>query len=139
MACVVPNRKKNALQSYSGLAGDYAHEVIDHAVSYAEGNVHTNELEKFAWSGKSVGYRHVFRVVYGTPVRASEYDNAESKGRRPFSFRSQFSFRARLSHSATAEQAERKRPVSCGCDRFQLDRYAAKSAISTADPRSPLP
>jgi transposase-like protein len=65
---VVPNRKKSALQaevrkhveagaalytdallSYDGLAGDYAHQVIDHAVKYVEGNVHTNGLENF-WS-----------------------------------------------------------------------------------------
>jgi len=65
---VVPNRKKSALQaevrkhveagsalytdalmSYSGLAGDYAHEVVDHAVAYVDGKVHTNGLENF-WS-----------------------------------------------------------------------------------------
>lgn len=65
---VVPNRKKSALQaevrkhveagsalytdallSYNGLAGDYAHEVVDHAVAYVDGKVHTNGLENF-WS-----------------------------------------------------------------------------------------
>lgn len=65
---VVPNRKKKTLQaevrkhvqagaalytdfllSYEGLESDYAHQVIDHAVSYVEGNVHTNGLENF-WS-----------------------------------------------------------------------------------------
>ena len=65
---VVPNRKKHALQSevrkhveagsalytdalrsYEGLATDYAHQVIDHAVAYVDGNVHTNTLENF-WS-----------------------------------------------------------------------------------------
>src|ERR1051325_4422610 len=63
-ASVVPNRKKRALQSevrkhveagsalysdallsYEGLAGEYAHEVIDHAVAYVDGKVHTNGLE----------------------------------------------------------------------------------------------
>ena len=63
-----PNRKKNALQaevrkhveagaalytdallSYEGLAGEYAHQVVDHAVKYVDGNVHTNGLENF-WS-----------------------------------------------------------------------------------------
>jgi transposase-like protein len=67
-ATVVPNRKKHALQSevykhveagaalysdalksYEGLAGEYAHEVIDHAVKYVDGRVHTNGLENF-WS-----------------------------------------------------------------------------------------
>src|SRR3989454_11573230 len=35
--------------SYDGLSADYAHQVIDHAVAYVEGNVHTNGLENF-WS-----------------------------------------------------------------------------------------
>jgi transposase-like protein len=39
----------DALLSYQGLANDYAHQVIDHAVSYVEGNVHTNSMENF-WS-----------------------------------------------------------------------------------------
>ena len=65
---VVPNRKRAALQtevrkhveagtalytdalpSYSGLAQEYAHGVIDHAVAYVDGRVHTNGLENF-WS-----------------------------------------------------------------------------------------
>lgn len=65
---VVPDRRKKTLQaevhkhveagaalytdallSYEGLAGDYAHKVIDHAVQYVDGRVHTNGLENF-WS-----------------------------------------------------------------------------------------
>ena len=65
---VIANRKKKALQaevkkhveagsalytdallSYEGLAGDYAHQVIDHAVQYVDGRIHTNGLENF-WS-----------------------------------------------------------------------------------------
>jgi transposase-like protein len=65
---VIPNRRKTALQaevkkhveagaalytdallSYDGLEGDYAHQVIDHAVKYVDGSVHTNGLENF-WS-----------------------------------------------------------------------------------------
>jgi transposase-like protein len=64
----VPNRRKKALQSavrdhveagsalytdfllsYDGLAGEYAHKVVDHAVEYVNGNVHTNTLESY-WS-----------------------------------------------------------------------------------------
>ena len=37
------------LKSYDGLDSHYAHEVINHAESYARGNVHTNGLENF-WS-----------------------------------------------------------------------------------------
>jgi transposase-like protein len=64
---VVPNRKKKALQaevrehvlagsalftdalkSYDGL-DEFQHEVVDHAVEYVRGEVHTNGLENF-WS-----------------------------------------------------------------------------------------
>ena len=67
-ASVVPSRKKkalqkeikkhvqagaalysDALQSYDGLEAEYAHKVIDHAVAYVDGKVHTNGLENF-WS-----------------------------------------------------------------------------------------
>lgn len=39
----------DALLSYEGLAADYAHRVIDHAVAYVDGQIHTNGLENF-WS-----------------------------------------------------------------------------------------
>jgi len=39
----------NALLSYSGLASEYAHKLIDRAVQYVDGRVHTNALENF-WS-----------------------------------------------------------------------------------------
>jgi hypothetical protein len=40
-------RHTDALLSYEGLATDYAHQVVDHAVQYVDGNVHTNTLENF--------------------------------------------------------------------------------------------
>jgi len=65
---VIENRKKKAIQgevkkhveagsalytdfllSYDGLEGEYAHRVVDHAVQYVDGNVHTNSLENY-WS-----------------------------------------------------------------------------------------
>src|SRR6266704_609162 len=65
---IVPNRRKSSLQaevrkhveagaalytdallSYEGLATDYAHNVVNHAVKYVDGRVHTNGLENF-WS-----------------------------------------------------------------------------------------
>lgn len=65
---VVPDRKKQTLQaevkkhvevgaalytdsllSYEGLEGDYAHLVINHAVKYVEGKIHTNGMENY-WS-----------------------------------------------------------------------------------------
>jgi hypothetical protein len=39
----------DALQSYEGLAPDFVHEAVDHAVEYVRGNVHTNGLENY-WS-----------------------------------------------------------------------------------------
>jgi transposase-like protein len=64
---VIPNRRKkalqaevrahveagaalytDALQSYNGL-DEFEHQVVDHAVEYVDGNVHTNGLENF-WS-----------------------------------------------------------------------------------------
>jgi len=37
------------LKSYDGLESDYQHAVINHAVEYVNGNVHTNTMENF-WS-----------------------------------------------------------------------------------------
>ncbi len=39
----------DALKSYKGLDSEYLHQVIDHAVEYVRGRVHTNGLENF-WS-----------------------------------------------------------------------------------------
>lgn len=39
----------DALLSYNGLAADYAHQVIDHAVKYVDDKIHTNGMENF-WS-----------------------------------------------------------------------------------------
>jgi transposase-like protein len=39
----------DALMAYDGLASTYAHKVVDHAVAYVDGAVHTNGLESF-WS-----------------------------------------------------------------------------------------
>ena len=65
---VVPSRKKkvlqaevkkhvqagaalytDALKSYDGLEKAFAHQVVDHAVEYVNGRIHTNGLENF-WS-----------------------------------------------------------------------------------------
>jgi len=39
----------DAFWSYKGLAADYDHQTINHAVEYVRGNVHTNGIENF-WS-----------------------------------------------------------------------------------------
>jgi len=55
----------DALMSYEGLATEYAHQVVDHAVQYVDGRVHTNGLENF-WS-------LVKRTVGGTYVSVEPY------------------------------------------------------------------
>jgi transposase-like protein len=61
----------DASPSYVGLQKDYEHQVIDHAVAYVHGNVHTNGLENY-WSllkrgikGTYVGVEpfHLFRYL----------------------------------------------------------------------------
>jgi len=106
---VVPNRKKSALQtevrkhveagsalysdalqSYNGLAGEYAHQVIDHAVAYVDGAVHTNTLENF-WSllkrgisGTYVSVEpfHLFRYL---DEQAFRYNNRKATDAERFS------------------------------------------------------
>ena len=55
----------DALKSYIGLDKNYEHEVIDHAVEYARGKVHTNTIENF-WS-------LVKRALHGTYVSVEPY------------------------------------------------------------------
>jgi hypothetical protein len=40
----------DALKSYEGLDDEYLHQVVDHAVEYVKGRVHTNGLENFGAS-----------------------------------------------------------------------------------------
>ena len=57
----------DALKSYDGLAEEYAHEVIDHAVEYVRENVHTNGLENF-WSLLKRGINGTYVSVEPSPV-----------------------------------------------------------------------
>jgi len=81
----------DALRSYHGLAGEYAHQVIDHAVAYVDGQVHTNGLENY-WSllkrGISGTYvsvepYHLFRYLdeqsfrYNNRKEMNDYDRFE--------------------------------------------------------------
>ncbi len=107
---VVPNRKKSALQaevkkhveagsalytdallSYEGLAGDYAHQVVDHAVEYVNGRIHTNGLENF-WSLLKRGINgtyisvepfHLFRYL---DEQAFRYNNRKFTDAERFEF-----------------------------------------------------
>jgi transposase-like protein len=53
------------LLSYDGLASEYAHQVVNHAVAYVDGVVHTNTLENF-WS-------LLKRGLHGTYVSVEPY------------------------------------------------------------------
>jgi len=104
-AMMIPNRKKHAVQgsvrahvkaqsavysdallSYQGLKDqDFAHQVIDHAERYVDGQVHTNGLENF-WSLLKRGLKgtyistepfHLFRYLDEQVFR---YNNRATEG-----------------------------------------------------------
>ncbi len=105
---IVPNRKKHALQSevkkhveagsalytdfllsYEGLAGQYAHQVVDHAVEYVNGRIHTNGLENF-WSLLKRGINgtyvsiepfHLFRYLDEQSFRYNNRKNMDDRAR----------------------------------------------------------
>jgi transposase-like protein len=80
----------DALRSYEGLNNEYSHQVINHAMSYADGKVHTNSLENF-WSllkrsikGTYVSVEpfHLFRYLDEQAFRFNERKNEDGdKGR----------------------------------------------------------
>ena len=105
---VLPNRKKkeiqaevkkhvqagsalytDALLSYEGLASEYAHQVIDHAVSYVNGNIHTNGMENFwsllkrgiAGTYVSVEPFHLFRYLDEQSFRYNNRAQLDDSGR----------------------------------------------------------
>src|SRR5208337_3663402 len=107
-AAVIPSRKRKVLQeevrkhvtagaslytdalmSYEGLAGEYAHQVVDHATQYVDGRVHTNGLENF-WSllkrgisGTYVSVEpfHLFRYLDEQMFRFNNRKDLDDKGR----------------------------------------------------------
>jgi hypothetical protein len=77
----------DALLSYQGLQDEYTHQVIGHAVSYANGHVHTNGLENF-WSllkrsikGTYVNVEpfHLFRYLDEQAFRFNERKGTDSE------------------------------------------------------------
>ncbi len=74
----------DALMSYQGLSADYAHQVVDHAVEYVNGRIHTNGLENF-WSLLKRGINgtyvsvepfHLFRYL---DEQSYKYNNRSTK------------------------------------------------------------
>ena len=82
--------------SYDGLEGQYAHQVIDHAVQYVDGNVHTNGMENF-WA-------LLKRGLNGTYVSVEPYHLFRYLDEQEFRFNNRASmndfdrFRLALSH-----------------------------------------
>jgi transposase-like protein len=77
----------DALPSYNDLEEDFAHKVIDHAVCYAKGAVHTNGMENY-WSLLKRGIKgtyvsvepfHLFRYL---DEQAFRFNNRGSKENR---------------------------------------------------------
>jgi hypothetical protein len=77
----------DALQSYNGLESEYAHQVVDHAVEYVRGLVHTNGLENFWCLFKrgingtyvSVEPFHLFRYLDEQEFRFNNRGTREKK------------------------------------------------------------
>lgn len=76
----------DALRSYQGLDDAYTHQVIDHAVSYVDGHVHTNGLENF-WcllkrtiKGTYVNVEpfHLFRYLDEQAFRFNEREDTDA-------------------------------------------------------------
>jgi transposase-like protein len=72
------------LPSYNDLAGEYAHKVINHAVAYVDGSVHTNGMENY-WSLLKRGLKgtyisvepfHLFRYL---DEQAFRFNNRATK------------------------------------------------------------
>lgn len=72
------------LLSYEGMASTHAHEVVDHAVEYVNGRVHTNGLENF-WSllKRGIGGTYVsvepFHLFRYLDEQSFRYNNRATK------------------------------------------------------------
>jgi hypothetical protein len=86
----VLNFYTDALKFYDGL-DEYAHEVIDHAEAYVDGNVHTNKLENF-WS-------LLKRAIKGTYVSVEPF--------HLFRYLDEQSFRYNERHATDAQRFEK--------------------------------
>jgi transposase-like protein len=78
------------LKSYDGLESDFQHQVINHAIEYVDGNVHTNTMENF-WSLLKRGLHgtyvsvepfHLFRYL---DEQAYRYNNRKATDAERFS------------------------------------------------------
>jgi transposase-like protein len=74
----------DAMLGYRGLGDDFAHQVIDHAIAYVDGRIHTNGLENF-WSlvKRALGGTYVsvepFHLFRYLDEQAFRYNNRATK------------------------------------------------------------
>jgi transposase-like protein len=68
----------DALSSYTGLERDYAHQTVDHAVQYVDGQVHSNGIENF-WA-------LLKRGLHGTYVSVEPFHLFRYLDERVFTF-----------------------------------------------------
>lgn len=99
LTTLVPNVRKHVekgahvftdeAQAYFGLQAEYTHDVINHAITYVEGNVHTNGIENF-WSLLKRGLNgtyvsvepfHLFRYVDEQAFRFNNRKPADDQHR----------------------------------------------------------
>ncbi|MEW5717714.1 MAG: IS1595 family transposase [Chloroflexota bacterium] len=117
---VQPEIKKNvapganvytdALPSYSGLDPEYKHQIIDHAVAYVNGKVHTNGIENY-WSLLKRALKgtyihvdpdHLFRYLDEESFR---YNNRETDDATRFNEAVKSVVGKRLTHNGLTDRA----------------------------------
>jgi transposase-like protein len=121
----------DALLSYEGLAGRYAHQVIDHAVAYVNGKVHTNGLENF-WS-------LLKRSIHGTYVSVEPYHLARYLDEQSFRYnnrkdmndgeRFDLAVRQIVGKRLTYEQLTGKAEGVCPTERCLTDGSSAEGVV----------
>jgi len=138
---VVSNRKKKTLQaevkahveagshlysdallSYDGLESDYAHKVVDHAVEYVRGKVHTNGMENF-WclTDRTIGGTY----VSVEPFHLFRYLDEQS-----------FRFNNRGHRDMPVNDADRFKMVVGGIvgKRLTFDELTGKNLVGVSEP-----
>jgi transposase-like protein len=138
---VVPDRKKKTLQahvkanvaagsalysdallSYDGLESEYAHQVVDHAVEYVRGKVHTNGDENF-WSLTK-------RMINGTYVSIEPFHLFRYLDEQSFRFNN------RGTHKMPVNDGDRFRMVTANVTgkRLTYKELTGKTATSEEQP-----
>ena len=91
----------DALKSYEGLDGEFAHQVIDHAIAYVDGQMHTNGMENF-WA-------LLKRGINGTYVSVEPYHLFRYVDEQAFRFNNRLDMNDADRFSAVVSQLAGKR------------------------------